>query len=562
MISEKLKAEIAVISIVHIVAIVLALVFFMVIYIKARRDYAVKAFLVMQASTIFWMIFKIFKTVSPTETLRWAFIVAYYFCICLFEVTFFEFSFSYYKGRPLKKAFRYGLYSLATIQFLWVLTNPWHHLFYATYNFWTDSFGVLFYVHSVIAYGLLLAGVVYCGLTFRRRFVDVALWYKVALAVAMLFPLIFNYLFIAGKIEQLLHLFGIAFTFDTDITPIIFVLSTSIFLYATFNHQLLDLSPIMKHEIVHKLDTAICVVDDQGKVVYVNQKMLQSFGSSAKSGIAQLIKRLKIDDMVDKSSDILVDNRVYDVFVQRVDVLLSKQYIMRFNNISDYKKVEADILLEQRALSETNQALQGVIEELKKVSKIGARNYVARELHDIIGHSLVVAIKALEVAKLYRQIDPSASQKAIDDSARALQMGVQLMGDVNTDKARLYGAALQRDIEDILRRIASSKIKTRLNFRGAHQLVDGAVYDAISRICLELVTNSLKHAAASEIFISVTLRPATIDLLYIDDGVGCANLEAGNGLRGIKKRLSEINGMVKFVSPPGEGFSASIKIRK
>ncbi len=560
MISDNLKLEIAVISIVHIVAVILALVFVMVIFIKARRDYAVKAFIVMQGSMIFWMIFKIFKTVSPTESLRWFFIVAYYFCICLFEVTFFEFSFSYYKGRPLIKPVRYALYLLASTQFLWVLTNPWHHQFYATFDFWRDTFGPLFYVHTAIAYILLLVGVVYCSLTFRRRFANSPLWYKLVMATALLFPLIFNFLFIAGKIEQLLRYWGIAFTYDTDITPLVFVLATSIFMYATFNYQLLELSPIMKHEIVRKLDTAICVLDREYRVVYTNEKTMQAFGHQAKNVIEQVIDKMQNAGVLEQSSTQIIDNQVYDVLVRPVDVLLNKQYIMRFNNISDYKKVEADIIREQQVLSQTNQALHNVIEELKKVSKIGARNYVARELHDIIGHSLVVAIKALEVTKMYCKKDRAASQKALLDSGLALQSGIALMGEVSSDKARLYGDALKRDIEDMLQRIASSKIKAQLHFRGAHQLIDGAVYDALNRICLELVSNTIKHSGAHEIFISVTLRIATIDLLYIDDGGGCEQLVEGNGLRGIKKRLSAINGTAEFVSSLDEGFSAKIKI--
>ncbi len=561
MISEKLKIEIAVISVVHIVAIMLALAFAMTIFIKARRDYAIKAFLVMQASTIFWMIFKIFKTVSPTESLRWLFIVAYYFCICLFEVTFFEFSFSYYKGRPLIKPVRYGLYVLASLQFLCVLTNPWHHLFYATFDFWTDTFGILFYVHTAIAYTLLLLGVVYCSLTFKRRFSDSPLWYKIIMATALLYPLSFNFLFVAGKIEQLLRLFGITFTFDTDITPLVFVLSTSIFMYATFNHQLIELSPIMKHEIIRQLDTAICVLDKEFRVIYANQKAMQAFGQNAKRVIEQAIGKISIVDIINKSSNQIIDNQVYDLFVRPVDVLFNKQYIMRFNNISDYKKVELDIINEQHALSQTNQALHNVIEELKKGSKIGARKYVARELHDIIGHSLVVAIKALEVTKMYYKIDRVASRKALLDGGLALQSGINLMGEVSSDKARLYGDTLKRDIEDMLRRIASSNIKAQLRFRGAHFLIDGSVYDALNRICLELVSNSIKHAKAKEIFISVIVRSATIDVLYIDDGVGCAQLVEGNGLLGIKKRLSAINGTVEFVSPEDEGFSANISIK-
>ncbi len=560
MITDYLKRDIAIIGIMHIITIIFALIFFMVIFIRAWRDYSVKAFLIMQASIIFWMIFKIFKTVSPNETLRWLFIVAYYFCICLFEVTFFEFAFSYYKGRPPKKAFRIALYALATSQFLVVLTNPWHHLFYAQYNFWTDSFGVLFYLHTVIAYALLLAGVVYCSLTFRRHFASSPLWYKTMMAIIFLLPLVINFLFITKKIEQLLHRLGITFNFDTDMTPIVFIISTSVFMYATFKNKLIEISPIMRHEIFDRLNTAICVLNADFQVVYVNQKMRKAFGENAIQTINQVIRQLNIADVLNKSFELVINDEVYDVYMRPVDVIIKKQYIVRFNNITDYKKIESDIKVEQKILEETNLALKNVIDELKKNSKIGARNYVARELHDIIGHSLVVAIKTLEVAKLYHDIDRQASQRAIDDSATSLQKGISSMGKYNSSETHLYGVVLQRDLQDIMRQVESTTIKTKLNFKGAQFLLDGAVYDAINRICLELTTNSIKHAQAKMIFLSVSLSQTKIDILYMDDGVGCENLVDGNGLRGIKKRLAMINGNARFVSEDNEGFSAIIKI--
>ncbi len=560
MITDYLKRDIAIIGIIHIITIIFALIFFTIILIKARRDYSVKAFLVMQASIIFWMIFKIFKTVSPNETLRWTFIVAYYFCICLFEVTFFEFAFSYYKGRPPKKTFRLALYALATTQFLVVLTNPWHHLFYSEFDFWSDSFGVLFYVHTVIAYALLLVGVVYCSLTFRRHFANSPLWYRIIMALAFLSPLIINFLFITKKLEQILASIGITFTFDTDITPIVFIIATSVFMYATFKNRLIEISPIMRHEIFERLNTAICVLNANYQVVYVNQKTREAFGESAIQTINNVIKQIEIDDVNNKSSELMINDEIYDVFVRPVSAVIKKQYIVRFNNITDYKKIERDIRLEQEALEKTNLALQQVIDELKKNSKIGARNYVARELHDIIGHSLVVAIKTLEVAKLYYNIDRQASQRAIDDSAKSLRKGINSMGKYNSGETHLYGVLLQRDLQDIMRRVESTAIKTKLNFKGVQFLLDGAVYDAINRICLELTTNSIKHAQAKTIFLFVSLSQNKIDILYMDDGIGCSNLVDGNGLRGIKNRLAMINGNARFVSEPNDGFTAIINI--
>ncbi len=558
--SELLKLEIEAICIVHIISIVLALVFLMMFYVKTNKDYATKAFLVLQISIIGWLVFKIFKTVSTTEISRWWFIVGYYFCACVFEVAYLEFTYAYYKGRPLKNVIRKIIYAISLLQFSMILTNPMHHLFYAQYDFWGDSFGILFYFHMIIVYGFIFVGFIYGYLTFQRRFKGERLWYKSLIASAILFPLLINVLFITKILHRFIHSIGIPVMFD--ITPIAFVFSILIFVYATFNHEFINRSPMMRHEIVHRLDTPICVLDSSYTVIYINEKLKETLGKLALEKMDESIQKMDVNRIKNKKVEMCIDHQLFTVLIRPVHTFQETQYITTLHNITGYKEVEEKIREEQEALIQANSELETTIHKLKRISKIGARNYVARELHDILGHSLVVTIKLLEVAKLYVEKDRKLSLIALNDSVLSLDSGLESLHSMATKSDTYSGKDLKKEIENMLQRIKTTGIKTRFSFKGLHYNLDEKTYDIICRICQELITNALKHASAKEIFISISIDHEKISILVMDNGKGADEFVWGNGLIGIQERLHLINGTVSFITSAGEGFLSKITIKK
>lgn len=550
---EVLKLEIATICTVHIVAIVLSLIFLMIFYMKAKKDYSLYAFLVMQISMIGWMVFKIFKTISPTEVSRWWFIVGYFFCACVFEIAFLEFTYSHYKNKPLKKQIRYPLYLLVLFQFSWIITNPLHHLFYSEYDFWGDSFGILFYAHTVIEYSFIIAGFIYGCKIFKERFMGKSFWYKLLISSAIIVPLVLNLLFITKILHGFVKSMGIPVIFD--ITPIIFVFSTMVFVYATFSHEFIDLSPIMRYEIVHKLDTPICVLDSAFQVIYFNEKTENTFGENTLEILNRTFQRNHTN-----RDDIIIDNKNFHLFFHQVSTLTETQYLVTLNNITDYKAVENNIMKGQADLENKKEELELTIAHLRQTSKAGARNYVARELHDIIGHSLVVTIKLLDVAKLYFKKDKKLSQEALYNSYASIESGIYAMENIKQKEIDYTGIRLKKDLEKMLDRIKPSEISTKLNFKGLYYKLDEKTFDIINRICKELITNSIKHANPREIFISVNLKESEIHILYMDNGKGQKDLVIGNGLSGIIERLKLINGHVEFITSDGEGFMCKIQI--
>ncbi|WP_300673440.1 histidine kinase N-terminal 7TM domain-containing protein [Desulfoluna sp.] len=558
--SPNLKLEIAAICLIHITAIVLSVACLTVFYIKTRRDDpSANAFMMMLSAMILWMVFKIFKTVAPEVTLRWIFILGYYACTCMVEVSFVAFGYAMSRGTPLPKKSRGWIYALPVLQFSWILTNPYHKLFYSHYDFYGDSFGPLFYAHMLIEYAYFGVGIFYCRQRFNHAFSGKSRAVSWLVSTAILVPLVLNFLYITKVLHALTLIAQIPVIFD--ITPIVFTWSTLLFMHATFNHDLFSLTPLMRHEITHHVSLPIALLDRRFRIGYTNEAF-QALPGSAADRVALL------DALPERSrgaSEVSYEETTTEasffIYCKKIRTLTGVQHLVTVRNISHYKGIQADILASQQDIEEKNRCIEKTIAHLKELSKGSARKFVARELHDIIGHSLVTAIKLLEVARIYGHRDTAHGLPALGHAITALNSGltgIKAVPGSQKDAPRVSGEELKRSIEETIAQTRHTGLEVTLNFHGMIYLLEPALHTALARTSTELITNCLKHAGASRLFLSVTIRESHAQLLAVDNGKGAASLTRGNGLLGMEERLRVLNGSARFSTE--DGFMARIVI--
>lgn len=564
--SSKLQIEISIIVILHIIAISISVVALVILYMKSNKTKSLKAFIIVQSTMIAWMIFKIFKTVAPTVEIRWWAIVSYYGAICLLEATFLEFGYIYYKGKLFNNKIRVLVYIIPIIQFIVVVTNPLHHLFYKTYDFYRDTFGILFYVHLGIEYIYILIGAVYCSFKFKKLLKHTSKIYRSLVAIAILTPVLFNIIYISGAFRDIIYALNLLVIFD--ITPMAFTISLLIFVYITFKYEFFNLSPIMEHEIIYEIDTPICVLNDNYEIVFVNEKLKKIFNNNCKKELKKIVKSNGLFSKdLDLKKEFWYKERCFLIFKKIIRLKSSKQFLITFDEITSYKEVEKEIINKRNELDIANIKLNETINILKETSKEVARNYVARELHDIIGHSLVVTSKLLEVAQLYYKKDMEMTLTSLEDASLSIETGILQMKQVHEkvyeiDDEALYkpGSLLEKEMENMLDYIKNIGIDATLVFKGGRNKIKINIFEIIKKICIELVTNSLKHSNASKLLVSITITKLSISILIIDNGKGCENIVPGNGLKGIYNRLVPVNGTIKYGSSKSEGLSTSIFI--
>jgi signal transduction histidine kinase len=121
-------------------------------------------------------------------------------------------------------------------------------------------------------------------------------------------------------------------------------------------------------------------------------------------------------------------------------------------------------------------------------------------------------------------------------------------------------AALQARLDAVEGR---SKLETELIVEGAGEL-PAPVEQALYRIAQEALNNTLKHARARRVSVTLRHMGARVVLELSDDGAGfdpAAASQAGRlGLRGIAERVAQLDGRVQIDSAPGKGTRLRVEL--
>lgn len=548
------QVKVATISLWNLGALFVNIVAFVIIYIKASKSASLKAFFVVQSSMMIWLLGKVLKTVSPNEDLRWFFIVFYYFGIILLEVSFLDFAYLYNKGKKMRPLFRRMIYLIGTAQFILVATNPYHYMFYSRYGFWGDDFGQLFYVHVVINYLFLIIGMVLCSIKFSKQLKDKLPIERHMIGMAILVPVILNFVYITRMLEELFDYLNIQVF---DITPIVYTFSLLVFMYATFKYEFFDLSPIMKHEVTQKIDYPVVILNKKFKIIYSNDIYNTIFDEPY-----AVLESLDLKQEGNQDNVLNIGEQAYSYTVTNHKGIDGLKYIIGFTDVTSYELTKKALAEEQIELSQANQKLENQIDMLKESSHAGARNYIARELHDILGHSLVVTTKLLEVSKMYYKRNKTLAIESLSNAQEAIVSGFHEMKHIKSkDNSQVYNTnALEKEMKSMLKVVQISGIKVKYFQRGINKVIDEKVYDTLKKVVTELVTNTLKHGKSNKLMVSVMVETDLISVQTMDNGVGAKHLIKGNGLNGIDGRLSLVKGHVKYVTEMNEGFSAHIEV--
>ena len=201
-------------------------------------------------------------------------------------------------------------------------------------------------------------------------------------------------------------------------------------------------------------------------------------------------------------------------------------------------------------LRKVNSELQATQALLADNTRIAERVRIARELHDLVGHHLTALTLNLEVATHL------ASGKALEHVQQAHSLAKLLLADVREvvsdmredDKVDL-AAALRTLVEGV------PEPHIHLDLPAELAMTDPLRAQVLLRCAQEMITNSVRHAQARNLWVRLLLDENGVALTARDDGRGTGKIEAGNGLNGMAERLRQLGGELTVESSPGAGFS-------
>lgn len=215
-------------------------------------------------------------------------------------------------------------------------------------------------------------------------------------------------------------------------------------------------------------------------------------------------------------------------------------------------KLQAAAREEQRRL---NAELRATRTLLAENSRVGERLRISRELHDLLGHHLTALSLNLEVAG---HLTEGVAQEHVKQSHVLAKL---LLSDVREAVSEMrHGGSIDilASIEPLL--LSVPNLQITLIADSSLRLEDPAQAQVLLRCVQELITNTIKHASAKKVELTLQKLDNLLILKSEDDGVGVNLAKLGNGLQGMKERVAELNGQMLIQTSPNHGFSVSITL--
>lgn len=209
------------------------------------------------------------------------------------------------------------------------------------------------------------------------------------------------------------------------------------------------------------------------------------------------------------------------------------------------------------------------------------RARIAREVHDVVAHTLsVMVVQAAAADDVFAQRPEQARQalRAIEAGARSALGELRLLlrafrpeaeaeavsGGGDSERDRQPGPSLAR-LDELADRVRATGMTVRVDREGAVEGLPAAVDLAAYRIVQEALTNTLRHAdGADEVRVRVAVEGECVEVTVVDNGrtrpSGPSSPGAGRGLVGMRERARLVGGSLRAGPLPGGGFEVAARL--
>ncbi len=186
-------------------------------------------------------------------------------------------------------------------------------------------------------------------------------------------------------------------------------------------------------------------------------------------------------------------------------------------------------------------------DEIRRLAASAERERIGRDLHDLLGHTLsLVALKSELAARLVER-DAAAAGREMREVERVARAA---LAEVRTAVSGLRAPKLMAELAAarLLLETAGIHVDNRIAATNLPEALDAA----LAMVLRESATNILRHAQATRVVIHLEQDAARVRLCIRDDGRGGIARE-GNGLAGMRERLTALGGALTIDAPAGRG---------
>lgn len=265
-----------------------------------------------------------------------------------------------------------------------------------------------------------------------------------------------------------------------------------------------------------------------------------------KQRLSQIDRQLK---NIIKGQNLMQDDEQYK------ETLLIENLIEQIQEKFDQQVENAQRQATER-IEEREKGLQEVVMQ--------ERNRLARELHDSVSQQLFAAsmlMSAINETNPPQDTQVKKQLVLVEDMIHQSQLEMRALL-LHLRPVALKGRILQEGIEDLLIELIE-KVPLEVTKQIEVFPIIKGIEDQLFRIIQESISNTLRHAKATELHVMLIERDQNIILRVVDNGVGfdLEKIRTGSyGMQNMKERAFEVGGSFKAISLPNQGTRIEVKV--
>ena len=240
--------------------------------------------------------------------------------------------------------------------------------------------------------------------------------------------------------------------------------------------------------------------------------------------------------------------------------LLALSGLLSWSSYNRYR-LRQTARLQEAIIREQEAATHAVIEAEER-----ERKRIAADLHDGVGQLMSAAKMNLSMVESELAFQNPEQKQAFEKAMSLVDEGCREVRSVSHQimPNALLKSGLASAVREFINKIDQRVIKVNLYAEGLNERVDSLTEPVLYRVIQECVNNVIKHAAASQLDISVIRDGEGISVTIEDNGKGFnpgdKALAEGIGLKNIRSRVEYLKGTVEWDSSPGKGTVVMVHV--
>jgi signal transduction histidine kinase len=208
-------------------------------------------------------------------------------------------------------------------------------------------------------------------------------------------------------------------------------------------------------------------------------------------------------------------------------------------------------------------------EQRALMAAISERTRIARELHDVIAHSVSVMVVQAGGARTVMDSEPERAETSLRSVERAGRDALaemrRLLGvlDRGEDPRALAPQPGLADIEDLVSRTRTAGLEASLRVEGEPATVSPALDLCAYRLVQEALTNAIKHAGPARVTVRLRWMCDALEVDVADNGrgpIGVSGASSGHGIAGMRERTGLHGGNVQAGAGINGGFAVHARL--